>query len=360
MNDQQKPKIDLKARLGKKTVSSPSGPSIPPPMSASRPGAIPAPPFSAPNADPFSSASVSQAPPPKPQAIKVEMSEEVIHEQKKQKKKGYVMALVTAIIGGIVGFMVGGSNETSNQQTLAAREAGDLAKEVTKATETAEQLADVVKSVKDKIASGKYPEDESKKLGGLRIPFDGANLGLRKIGRFNNEVNRSLVAFAGMTVAANDLTEDVQRMISGSKKALDDAFAIKDKPKVQWSAIVSGGPSGPWATLAAIPEPFLAKGEEKSAWPESVKMKLGGKETTVKRYAKGDPAGGDPQFIPIEPVSQNSVCPNANLARVLRTVQDLENLLRGVKSETSGGHEETGLIETGTAVSEKLKGIGRQ
>ena len=89
-------------------------------------------------------------------------------------------------------------------------------------------------------------------------------------------------------------------------------------------------------------------------------MKLGGKETTVKRYAKGDPAGGDPQFIPIEPVSQNSVCPNINLARVLRTVQDLENLLRGVKSETSGGHEETGLIETGTAVSEKLKGIGRQ
>lgn len=359
MNDHQKPKIDLKARLGKKSVSSPSGPSIPPPITAtSRPGAIPAPPFGAPKTDPFSSVSASQAPPPKPQAIKVEMSEEVVQEQKKQKKKGYVIAVVTLIIGGIVGFMVGGSNETSNQQKVAARDAGDLAKEVTTATETAEQLADVVKAIKDKMASGKYPEEETKKLGGLRIPFEGANLGLRVIGRFNKEVNRSLVAFAGMTEKANDLTEDVQRMISGSKKSLDDAFALKDKPKVQWSAIVSGGPSGPWATLAAIPEPFFAKSDDKAAWPESVKMRLGGKETTVKRYAKGDPAGGDPQFIPIEPVSQNSVCPNLHVARIIRSVQDLEDTLRGVKDP--GGHEETGLIETGTAIAEKLKGIGRQ
>jgi len=363
MNDQKKPKIDLKARLGKKTVSQPSGPSIPPPMSAmSRPGAIPAPPFSAPRTDPFTS-SASQAPPPQPQAIKVEMSEEVVQEQKKQKKKGYVLAIVTALLGGVVGFMVGGSNETSNQQKVAARDAGDLAKEVTTATDKAEQLADVIKSVKEKLSSGKYPEEEAKNLAGLRIPFEGANLGLRVIGRFNKEVNRGLVAFAGMSEKANDLTEDVQRMISGSKKALDDAFSVKDKPKVQWSAIVATGPSGPWATLVSLPEPFLAKSDEKVGghdytWPESEKMKLGGRETTVKRYAKGDPGGGDPQFIPIEPVSQNTVCPNINVARILRSVQDLEDALRGVKDP--GGHEETGLIETGRAISDKLKGIGRQ
>jgi hypothetical protein len=108
-----------------------------------------------------------------------------------------------------------------------------------------------------------------------------------------------------------------------------------------------------------IPEPFLAK-PEKGGWPDSVKFKAGGKETSMKRYAKGDPAGGDPQFIPVEPNSQNSVCPSIPVARVIRAVQDLEDSLRGVKDTTGqGGHEETGLIETGRAVAEKLKQIGQ-
>lgn len=364
MNDQKKPKIDLKARLGKKAVSSPSGPSIPPPVGVSRPGGIPAPPFgSAPRgSDPYSSMmGTAPPPPPKQQAIKVEMSEEVIHEQKKQKKKGYAMALITALIGGVVGFLVGGSNETSNQQKVAARDAGDLAKEVSTATDTAEQLADVVKAAKDKLSSNKFPDEDVKKLAGLRIPFEGANLGLRVIGRFNKEVNRGLVNFSGLAEKSNDATEHVQNMLSGSKKTLDDSFAQKEKPKVQWSAIVSGGPSGPWATMVTLPEPFFAKSEEKVggkdySWPDNIKLKMGGRESTVKRYAKGDPAGGDPQFIPIEPGSQSMVCPNIALARIVRAIQDLEDTLRGVKDP--GGHEETGLIESGRALAEKLKQIG--
>jgi hypothetical protein len=363
MNDQKKPKIDLKARLGKKTVSSPSGPSIPPPMGGSRPGGIPAPPFSAPKSsvDPYSSMmSSAPPPPPKPQAIKVEMSEEVVREQKKQLKKGYMVAVVTAVIGGVVGFLIGGSNETSNQQKIAARDAGELAKEVTKASDTAEQLADVVKSIKDKLSSGKYPEEDAKKLGGLRIPFEGANLGLRIIGRFNREVNRGLLNFATLSEKANDATEHLQTMLGGSRKALDDAFSLKDKPKVHWSAVVGTGPSGPWATLMSLPEPFPAKSEDKdkaAAWPDSIKIKQGGKDTTMKRYTKGDPAGGDPLFIPVDPQTQNAVCPSLPVARVIRAVQDLEESLRGVKDP--GGHEETGLIETGRAVSEKLKTIGQ-
>lgn len=362
MNDQNKPKIDLKARLGKKTVSTPSGPSIPPPVVGSRPMGIPAPPFSAPKStDPYSQMMgsvppASAAPPPKPQAIKVEMSEEVVQEQKKQLKKGYAIAGITAIIGGIVGFLVGGSNETSNQQKIAARDATELAKEVTKATDAAEQLADVVKSIKEKIASGKFPEEEATKLGGLRIPFEGANLGLRVIGRFNKEVNRGLISLANLSEKANSNTEDLQRLLSGSRKALDDAFSLKDKPKVTWGAMVSGGPSGPWATLTALPEPFAAKSDDKKEWPDSIKIKLEGKDTQVKRYAKGDPSGSDPLFIPIEPKSQNGVCPSIPVSKVIRSVQDLEDSLRGIKDP--GGHEETGLIETGQAVAEKLKTIG--
>ncbi len=173
-------------------------------------------------------------------------------------------------------------------------------------------------------------------------------------------MNRGLLNFAKLSEQANDATEHLQTMIAGSGKSLEDAFAIKDKPKVTWSAVVGTGPSGPWATLMTLPEPFLAKSEDKdkaATWPESIKLKQGGKETTMKRYAKGDPTGGDPQFIPIDPQTQSAVCPSLSVARVIRAVQDLDETLRGVKDP--GGHEETGLIETGRQLSEKLKTIGQ-
>jgi hypothetical protein len=37
MSEQKKPKIDLKARLGKKTVAAPTGPAIPPPVGIPKP-----------------------------------------------------------------------------------------------------------------------------------------------------------------------------------------------------------------------------------------------------------------------------------------------------------------------------------
>ncbi|HEX7451011.1 MAG TPA: hypothetical protein VF294_01925, partial [Polyangiaceae bacterium] len=96
--EDKKPKIDLKSRLGKKTVSSPAAGSIPPPvgipkpsqpaaaMPVANPSRVPAPPFgsNAPSAAPRVDASnpygamAPQAAPVRvqPQTITLEMSDE--------------------------------------------------------------------------------------------------------------------------------------------------------------------------------------------------------------------------------------------------------------------------------------------
>ncbi len=356
-----KPKIDLKSRLGKKTVSSPSGPSIPPPVGLSRPGAVPPPPFgrTVPPVDasnPYSAIDAGSAPARvEPQAIKVEMSEEVRHEQKKQSKKALVLTGIMSLVGLIVGFMIGGANERSNVASQALKDAEELAKEIRGSYEAAETLADTLKSARERLSSQKFPEEEINKLGDLRIPFGGDKLGGRNIGRFRKEVSSGLLAYASASEKANEQIETVQRVTRGARKFIEEMFAQGTNPKIQWAAVADNGSGGPWLTMLGIPEPFAAKAEK--GWPESVKFKIGGKDVSVKRYTKGDVLATDPLFIPIDPTTQGTVCPADTAFRVARQIQDLENLLRGVKEE--GGHEENGIIDDGRALEEKLKQIGR-
>jgi hypothetical protein len=357
-----KPKIDLKSRLGKKTVSSPTGASIPPPVGLSRPSAIPAPPFASRPAAamgssaPYSAldgASVASPPRVEPQAIKVEMSEEVRQAQKKQSRKHMLMSIFTAIAGGILGYAIGGGAARNAVANQAVVDAGELGKQIKGAMVTAETLADTLKAAREQLSSGKYPEAEVAKLGELRVPFGGDKLGGRNIGRFKPEVTRGLLALTTQAEKVNDQVDVVQRLLTSAKKPLLDNFAQASTPKVQWVAYAGNGSAGPVLTMMAVPEPFTMKADK---WPESLKFKVGGKDKELKRYVKGNVVGEDPLFIPVDPTSQNGVCPADVLFRVARQVQELESLLRGGKDDS--GNDETGMIDSGRALEEKLKAIG--
>ncbi|MGC4065973.1 MAG: hypothetical protein QM784_15245 [Polyangiaceae bacterium] len=355
-----KPKIDLKSRLGKKTVSSPTGASIPPPVGLPRPSGIPAPPFASRPAaamdtsNPYSAIDASSAPARiEPQAIKVEMSEEVRAEQRKQSRKFIFIAIATAVVGGVLGFAVGSGHERSKVADQALRDASELGKQIKDAMGTAETLADTLKAAREQLSNGKYPEAEVTKLGELRVPFGGDKLGGRNIGRFKKDVTSGLLALASQTEKVNDQTESVQRILSGTRKGLQDMFQQSATPKVMWAAYAESTPNGPILNMMALPEPFPMKDK----WPESLKLKLEGKDKTLKRYVKGEAAAEDPIFIPVDPTTQGGVCPQDIAFRVARQVQELENLLRGGKDATSG-EEESGLIEAGRALEEKLKTIG--
>lgn len=361
MADENKPKIDLKSRLGRKTVSSPSGPSIPPPVGGR--GGIPAPPFatrpSVPAA-PYSGLSASAAPPPpppQPQAIKVEMSEEVIQAQKKSRSKMYAAVAAMTVVGGIIGYAVGGGSERSTQASVALQGAQDLAKEIDEANAIAEQISEVVTAAQSKLAKSEYPEAEISKLGALRIPFEGTNLAGKGIGRFKGQVLTMLISYTSAVDAANKKKETVQRILTGSKKALQEMLAEKEDPKVSWAVYVAQGPGGPWAGMQPLPTPFPVKkkGDSKYAWPEKFEIKSGNKTEKLDRYTKGDPSSE--QLIPVAPETHALVCPADTLFKLARELRDLGTALKGAGG-AAGEEDNTGVITSGQKLIEVLKGIG--
>lgn len=371
MAEEKKPKIDLKSRLGKKTVSAPSGPNIPPPVGLPKP-AVPAPPFgSSPSqparpqidaSNPYAAIHADQAPArAEPQAIKIEMTEEVVAAQKKGRAKIAVLAAVTAVVGGLLGYALGGGVERGKAAEAAVTGAEELAKEVEDASSKIDELAEVLKSAQAKLKDSKYPEEEVQKLGAIDIPFKGANLTGKGIGRFKAEIVTMLISFASGAHEANEGKDKIRSLLTSAKPAIEDLLAQQTTPKVRWATYLESGPGGPWMSMQPLPEPFLVskKDDKNFKWPDDFKLTQGGKTFTLKRYSSGDPTKakqGEPYIIPVNPQTQNAVCPSDIQIRLVRELRGLEDVLRGDKTP---GQEKDGLIDMGAVLADKLKGVGR-
>src|SRR5512135_1158821 len=179
MSEQKKPKIDLKARLGKKTVAAPTGPAIPPPVGIPKPPAMagygrssqPPPP-----GHPYAAAQEAPPPPPprvEPQAIKIEMSEEVVAEQAKQKKRGYMMSGIIGLLTMGLGFAFGSRAEAGKGANAALEGAKVLVTDIEAADKVADDLNETLAKAAERLGKNEYPEEEISKLGGINIPFDG-------------------------------------------------------------------------------------------------------------------------------------------------------------------------------------------
>jgi hypothetical protein len=364
-----KPKIDLKARLGKKTVSSPTAGSVPPPMGIpkpapavmSRPGgsSIPAPPFGQPQqaridpTNPYSSVASSSAPvQARPQEIRIEMGEEVREAQRKTRGRIMMLSLVTAIIGGVIGFAFGGGAERGKGAQSAITGAKELLKEVEDSNKQITDLADTIKNARTKLMQkGEYPEAEVSKLGAINIPFKSAGLSGRGIGRFKGEIVTALIDFASSVEAANDQKESLQVILSS--KAIKDLVAEQKTPKVHWTATIQNTPGGPWVVLQGNPAPFAAADK----WPDTLEFKEGTNTTKMKRYTSGDPTGTEAPFLPVDPGSQGAVCKSNVYGALVSQLMKMETVLRG---DSTPGVDKTGLIESGQKLAEQLKKIGAQ
>jgi hypothetical protein len=365
MAEDKKPKIDLKARLGKKTVSAPAG------AAPLKPGAVPVPPplgqKAGPKVDPnnpYASISRDEAPVrAEPTAIKIEMSEEVVKAQKAARGKVIALAAVAALVGGLVGFAFGGRTEAAKGAKAAVEGAEMLVGSVDKANGEIEALAETLKSAQEKLKANRYPAEEVSKLGELNIPFSGQDLEGKGVGRFKGDVQSMILKFAGDAQQANEQKEKLQSLLSASKKGIEEYLAQQDKPKVRWAAYFESGPHGPWVSMQALPEPFDVKQEakqgEKNAykWPDQFKITQRGKGTfDLKRYSSGDPTRkqGNPDLIPVNPGTQNAVCPSDVIIKLQRELRSLESKLLGDPDE-----HVTGLLETGKVLHDKLRQIGR-
>ncbi|MEI9939875.1 MAG: hypothetical protein WDO69_21865 [Pseudomonadota bacterium] len=373
--EDKKPKIDLKSRLGKKTVSSPAVGSIPPPagvgvpkpsVPVANPSRVPAPPFaSVPQAaavprvdtsNPYG-AMAPQAAPVRvaPPSITIEMSDEFVQAQKSGRSKVLILAIFTAAIGAGLGFAGGGISERNKAAEAAVVGAGELTTKVEATTKKAAELADVLKSAKEKLSKATFPDDEVSKLGGINLPFTAADLNGKGIGRFNGATLAMLIDFSTIVDKVNDQKEKLQNVLSGNKKAVQDFLDSQTKPQVRWSVVLGNGPGGPWATMQPVPTPFLAKDGDKPKWPDDIRIPVGDKQAVLKRYTSGNPVSEDGLFVPVDPASQGSVCSTSVVTTLRRELGDLEEVLRGNQNP---GEEKAGLLDAGDKLGKKLKQIG--
>jgi hypothetical protein len=368
-----KPKIDLKARLGKKTVSTPGAASVPPPAglprpqpsapaAMPRPSAVPTPPAIAQQqaaqridpTNPYASMPRQSAPvQARPQEIRVDM-EEVRAAQRSGRGKVMALALVTAIVGGVIGFAFGGGSERAKGADAAIQGAQELLKEVNDSNKQITDLAETLKSARTKLLQkGAYPQEEVTKLGAINIPLKSTSLADKSIGRFKRETLTMLIDFTAAVEEANDQKEGLHRLLSSA--SLKDYVEEQKTPKVRWIGYVGGGPGGPWISLEPLQKDKAFPAG--AGWPAELEFK-GEKDKVekVKRYSSGDPTGSEPPFLPVNPQSQGGVCPSDVVGSLISQLMKMETVLRG---DSTPGIDKTGLIERGQKLSEMLKKIGK-
>ncbi len=340
-------------------------PAVPVPVGVPNPSRVPAPPFAstsqapaAPRVDtsnPYGAMAPQAAPiRVEPTAIKIEMDDEFVRAQKSGRSKVFVLCIVTAAIGAGIGFAGGGISERNKAADAAVVGAADLTTKVEATSKKAAELADVLKSAKEKLTKGAFPDDEVSKLGAINLPFTAADLNGKGIGRFNPATLSMLIDFSTIVDKVNDQKEKLQNVLSGNKKAVQDFLDSQTKPSVRWSVVLGNGPGGPWATMQPVPTPFLAKDGDKK-WPDDIRIPQGDKQAVLKRYSSGNPVSDAGLFVPVDPGSQAAVCPSDVLFKLRRELGDLEEVLRGNQTP---GEEKTGLLESGDKLGKKLKAIG--
>lgn len=391
MAEEKKPKIDLKARLGKKTVTGPApgagGGAVPPPVGIPKPTGVPIPPFGqeekpkkkkpkVDHSDPYAAISSDDAGAraAEPQAIKVEMSEEVVKAQKKLRMFIGLAAVLAAIVGGLLGFVFGGRSQSAKVTEQTIKGAGELVSDIETANEQAETLNEIVGRIQKSLGKNEYPEKEIKELGGTRIEFDGTKLVGRGFGRFKASMAVQLLTYTSKAQEANDQKEKIQRLLAALRKPLEEYFEQKDpkKAKVKWGVIVFEDKHGPIVEMKQVPDPFLMKHEGKVKvkvkkkgseeeeevekdyeYPEEFKFKIGGRDVKLKRWdGKKSPTR---KVIPVDPSSHNAVCPSDIQTVLAKELSNMAEIMKGRKGRADD--EKPGLVDTGETLLTQLKEI---
>jgi hypothetical protein len=285
----------------------------------------------------------------------LEMDAEFAAVQKGSRTKVIVLAAATALVGGVLGFAIGGLSERNSVAEAAVLGAKTLTSEIDAANAASVKLSDVLTAAGKALKDGKYPEAEVKALGGLNIPFDGTNLAGKSIGRFKPQLVTMLISYTEAASKANTQKDRIRGLLSYSKDGVEELLAQNTNPRVHWGVSVQQGPQGPWGTMQVLPTAFPVN--DKAGWPAQFDAVGGDQKGSFKRYTAGDPSRGSDggQLIPINPASQNAVCPTDTVVRLRRELSDMQKIIAG---DDTPGQEVQGIVALGDAIKKQLAGIG--
>jgi hypothetical protein len=397
--DDKKPKIDLKARLGKAagggtpaavpaaTSSFSSMPppqvgsvapqgmgSIPPPQVAAVPrgigqvpGGVPAPPFgghgaAAESTDAFGQRVAASSVRAAPATFKIELDAETVRAAQKGGKRATILSTITLLLGLAVGFAWGGSSVSNKGANAAVQGAQELVTEIDqsqgKIKEMADKIGAAVKSMKEK----KFPASFANDLGGISIPFGPDKLAGRNIGRFDPRTLSMLFSYASDVDALNTRKDALKNLFTGQKKAIEDALGAGSSPKVAWTVFVQKSAAhGPVGVIAAI-NPSEAFAYKDAKWPESFKISTGRELVQTDRFTGGKESvfSTDKKVmaIPLEPDSVASSFPTDILGRITGELAKTEGIMTG--SGQPGQDDEQGILKKGEQLLIALKKIGQK
>jgi len=366
MADEKKPKIDLKARLGKAASAGAATPPppvagagaavplpIPTPAPSRPPGGLPPPvvpgipvgppsPFaSQSNIDPSNPLAAVAAPyrapaqPPQPQRIEVDEAT-VQQARAAAMKRGLAIGAGIGVALMAVGYIAGQASEASAGRTKSHADAQELAADVTKAKGQIDDLAKKLEDGRDQlIKQRKFPDQLAKDLGAINVDFDGTKLAGRRFSGFPMEVAGGLVELVTGVQALNDRKQVITGLLTKLQKPLTEQLsAPAGQQTVQYVVAIDRDPAGnPSALIAGLQAPITFTPPRVDLPVEfTFTNPLNGQGTKLAGYKAGDIAN-KPAAIYVVPSSFNKVCPSEASSGAAQLGVQMSNMIRDIRGE---------------------------
>ncbi len=384
MADDKKPKIDLKARLGKTTAAptpapapvapqvtpsgrpmpmpqevpqvtpsgrpmpmqAPVGLKVPTPMASA--GGLPIPGGFAPPGQPGGydptnplaaavaaapyQAQRAPAPPPEPQRIEID---DLTLKQVSGSalKKGIVIGAVFAVFLGGVGYVAGGASEQAAGRTKSKEGAADLAVNAAKARDQLKKLAEKMTDGRTQlVVNHKFPDTLSADLGGINVDFDGKQLEGRRFSGYSTDTTRELVEFITAVQGVNERKMLIQGLLNRLKKPITDQFSVPPgQTKINYVVAVDKDPHGNVAGfLSRLVDPITSTGGDVTLPPELTFANPGGGGNAKAAPFKNGDIFTKHEAIYIVPKTFDTVCPSATGGQVAQLGAQISSFIAEV------------------------------
>ena len=380
MAEEKKPKIDLKARLGKG-----AGGATPPPPTAGIPvpGAVPSAaasggggagmasvPQSSPSggggglpmppgipvgpppafgkmphtpldpSNPLAAAATpyrQPAPPPPPQPQRIEVDEMAVQEARKgARKQGLIGGLVVAVVLGAIGYILGGAIETSKGRQKSVVDAKSLAADVAKSREQLKTIADKVEAgTNTLLKEHKFPDTLAKDLGGINVDFDGNKLAGVRFSGFSQDTTSTLIEYITLVQTLNDRKTAIIGLLQRLQKPITEQLTAGQKTTIGFVVFLGKqDPSrNPFAMLAALTKPIEAPNPNAISLPaefNAVDPTTRG-NISAPKYTTGNL--DKPSALYVLPKSIEAACPSATSGSIAQLGSQLNHVVTDIRGE---------------------------
>jgi len=375
MAEERKPKIDLKARLGKASAgANPSaGAAIPVPVPVSQetpPPVMPPPPmggmdvgastpFSVDPSNPLAAVAAPYRPPAPPQPTRIEVDEATVQQARTgARKQGLFIAGAAAVVALIIGYGVGKVAASSEGRSKSREDATALAADVGEAKNKLAQMAEKLEAGRSALVKDRqFPSGLAKDLGGLNVDFDGGKLAGVRFSAFPQDVTAQLLEFVTAVQSLKDRKQALLGLLTKLEKPLNEQFkAPKDQVVVNQIVVLDKDPaSNNSAILAQLTAPItLSQGSSTLPGEFNFTNPLTDSPSKISGYKAGD-VSRNPAAVYVVPKSFEKVCRSELSTQAAQLGAQLQNAIRDIKGDKGGPSDvvmdtKPGLIERADAL----------